>query len=665
MKSRHPRIQYWYMDPVDLVPEEYEPIIDRLAEDGTFDTLALTCHDGIDFWDYKNVPVLTDVARYAKERGIRTVLQVWPHGFHFRAGYKKEEGIALVTEHECTVRDGKVALHSVCTSARYTKSAPRLTSELLLAVAFEKTDEGVYRAGTEIDIRPLVSKQESTDDGLCLEFSLNSALPDGYTAYVLVAHYYDWADYFSEAAIRDFRELIESYRGAPLSGIVLDEFKNMPILPPWEISAFRDRYFGDHFARYYESTTGKALSRELFDMRYCPEGKDEIRIAAINRYFDVLRRSTLRMEKFIAEESKRVFGADAFAGLHNTFHNHLNKYDEIWATGCAWWDVPREYAQTDESIPFPVRMGMACTCPENLVYDMFYSKRADSYLEKAIADAPYGSRITYHDIARSNFCVNTGSEEFLKRLHPIEEKIELLNAFDPAMPKMELLVVFGFPALCNWYPNTEARSTYDINGSLDIMERTDALWKAGYLNALAPDDAILDGRITRDADGFLFSGHRFEKLLYLYPEYSHRETVRFLEEAVEAGAAVHVIGELTHDFDGVPLSSDALRRVTLGEDADIAAALSLSPCEIEGGCILEDGSAVMTDATSLLEGGYATRSFMLKGYRFEATFCGALAMRCDERGEITRLAAGNLIALSRDGISIPLENAGEDLLILK
>ena len=217
---------------------------------------------------------------------------------------------------------------------------------------------------------------------------------------------------------------------------------------------------------------------------------------------------------------------------------------------------------------------------------MYYTTNPEGYFKKAMKDAPYGCRVTYHIIRNgdSDISLNTGDPKFLEAVKPYEDKIRLLNLFDPKLPKMELLVVFGFPALCNWYPDYDARNQMDINGKLNIEDRVEELWNGGYFNALAPSDAIADGRITMKDGKFDYCGHRFEKLLYLYPQYAKPEVLSFLQNAIDQGYDVKILGELTRDFDGNPATLVFGENTVLTEESDISQGFGLTPNPIPNGC---------------------------------------------------------------------------------
>lgn len=646
--SRHPKIQYWSFNEADIRSSQYKEVIDRIKENGCFNMLCASSWT-INLWDISNKPLIRELAEYAHARGIRVPLQVFPKGFKVRTGVGVEDAAALVTEYECMADENPVIIRAVGQHVRHAHICSSLKSELLRAYAFRKCAAGKYEAGSLIDITGRAQIIYQDPESLTLSFNTEDL--NGCCIYVMVAHYYGCIDLFSDVSIQEYKALIDAYADVPLSGIVLDEYKNMSIMPPWLIDQFCERFYGKNFHRYFAEQTGNDLIQTLFEMRFCPENQDDVRIRAINQYFDIYRHSTKRVETFVAEYSEKVFGEGSFPGLHNTYHNHLQS-DEIWETCCNWWEVPRKYAQTDEDITYPIRMGMACGCRENLVYDMYYSPKREKYIEKAVRDARFGSRIHYHIIRSagdSDISLDTGNPEFLKAIKPYEDKIELINRFDPAMPDMKLLVIFGFPALCNWYPDFEARNPMGINGKLNIHDRVKALWDDGYLNALAPSDALADGRITMKEGYFDYCGHRFEKMLYLYPQYSKKDVLTFLQNAVDQGYDLKIIGDLTWDFEGNPAGITFGPDVMLTEDSDIAAQMHLTPNPIPDGAMLEDGSVVITNEESIAQDQFCTYRFGVGKFECEATFRGVLAVKLRENGSIEKMAAGNLKEFFVDG----------------
>lgn len=659
-RSRHPKIHYWFWTENTLKNNEHRRILDTVAENSDFDTVAITSQGPgfLDLWDTSYKDKLADAADYAHKLGIKLYLQLFPKGFAFEnSSVTVNDAASIAVEHEGVLdKNKKLVFTSVENWARMRKTSPAIGTELIFAVAFKKTADGFYEENSVVDVIKYAEITEKTPETLTFSFDIPSL--DGYTVYALAAHYYKVADLFSDTAVGDYKEMMDNYADVHFDGFVVDEFKNMPILPPWQMDCFRGRIYGKSFDKYFYEHTGTDLKRTMFDMRYCPDGKDEIRIAAINRYFDTFRKSTVIVETAIAEYSRKTFGKNSFAGLHNTFHNDLDG-DEIWTTCCNWWEVPRTYAQTDEDIAFPVRLGIACGCKENLIYDMYYTNEKEKFFVKCMKDAAFGGRIHYHSAGSDCFGINIGTKEFLGELKKYEDNVDLLNLFDPAMPDMSLLIVFGFPALYNWYPDHSARNAYDINGSLGILKKADKLWRSGVINALSTDDAIADGRITLDENNkFDYCNNKFDAMLYLYPQYSKSKTLGFLKHCAESGANIRVIGKIGRDFEGAPVDAKALERCTVSEDCDIVKEMGLRINDIPNGCRLADGSVVMSCYESVRYSKPQEAEFTINGKKYEVSYEGVFAMKTGRDGKIERLVSGKLDSLKENGRDILPEYRG-------
>ena len=650
-RSRHPKINYWFWFDETFENQGYLKTLDRIAAQSRFDTLTLTDR-GCGFWDPIHKEHFRTLVNHAHDIGLKIVMQLWPQGaVDTNACFiTSDEAAAIALDIETTVQDGRAVLRSLDKWTRGGEKAPAIGSELLCAYAFQKAADGFYRRGSLTDVTDRIQTVYASPERVSAVIELPEY--EGYTVFAVAAHYHRTADNFSDRALRDYKDIMDFYADVPFDGIALDEFKTLSSAASHTINKenFRGRMYGKSFARVFREQTGTELHRTLLDMRYCPEGEDEVRIAAINRYFEVWRHGPTRVEDFVCDYSRKLFGKDAFLGFHNTYHNGLTN-DEIWNTGCNWWEVKRDYAQTDENMFFPVRMGLACRAREAIVYDMYYHKDKLTFFEKCMRDAALGSRIHYHAIDDgSQWGLDTGSEAFLGEVAKYEEHAELLNLFEPTLPAMSLLCVFGFPAQLNWYPDESARAPFDVNKNLGILEKAQALWTAGYHNALAPDDAIVRGEITLDTDGrFDYCGHKFDSLLFLYPEYAKPETVAFLKQAVDANARLKVMGTLTRDFDGKAVDGSFLDKVAASDALAAAEALGAVKNDVAHGCRLADGSVVISHYESVRDDAPCTALFTLDGAQIEATFIGSFAIKTDGRGAVEKLVSGKLLSLKRDG----------------
>ena len=525
--NRHPEMVYWFWTKDTLEDRHYLQDVRDVAEKSRFNFLMMTDRTvglGSMFHDTgKMHGIFSEVVDLAHARGLKVGLQLWAEGY---PKLTKEEAVACVSEGEVLLDAAGRGQYSATNrwireggaDATTGKHEP-IASEPLKAFAFRKTADGLYEPGSLVELPAAnLTMTQSNASSVTLQINGSPKLA-GYNVYVLVAHYVQFPDLFNDEMIGHLENTLSHYRDIPFDGTALDEFGWMMIKREQpDKSPFRDRFYGQSFAKEFERQKGRPLVTELFYMRYAPGGDPSQRIRAINDYFDVLRQGPLRVERSYYDVSKKLFGPKIFAGIHDTFHNGLET-DEIWRTGLNWWRIPRTYGQSDENISLPVRMGLLLNATEPVMYDQFYSPDITSYTKKVMAEARYNGRTHYHAWNdRGRWGRDMGESNVLAVINPLEEKVRLLNQFDPAPPKLPLLIIFGMPAQLNWFPNTAGRNAWDIN-TIGIEKKAVAIWNAGYPCALVPSDLIDDGRITVDAFGCpVLNGHVFEALIYLYPQ---------------------------------------------------------------------------------------------------------------------------------------------------
>lgn len=368
--ARHPQLVYWFWHPDTLADAQYLRDIESMAEKSPYTMAVVTTREnldppgmGLDFYDFEKMhEPLAQTVRAAHKRNLKISLQVWEFWALQRVSNRTtrlrprlpiEQSLALVTEGEVVLDARGHAEYSV-TSTEGRDRQP-FHSEVLKVFAFRKTAVGSYAKNSLADITDSVKTVNADAASVTLAIDAPAHLA-GCTAYVLAAHYYDYPDLFNEVMTQTFRDLLEHYADIPFDGTALDEFGYMMLKPQRE-KPFRDRFYGHAFAAEYKRRAGIGLERALFDMRFAPEGRPEVRIRAIDRYFDVMRDGPLRVERAFYAMSKEIFGPKCFAGIHNTYHNTM-KTDDLWRVGFNWWTVPREYGQSDENWPMPKRLGL-------------------------------------------------------------------------------------------------------------------------------------------------------------------------------------------------------------------------------------------------------------------------------------------------------------------
>ena len=404
-------------------------------------------------------------------------------------------------------------------------------------------------------------------------------------------------------------------------------------------------------------------------MRFAPDGQPEVRATAINQYMSVMHNSSLHIENDMYRKAKEIFGIKTFIGVHNTFHNSLIN-DELWETGCKWWSVKRDYGQTDEETPIPTQMGIALSNPMNVLYNMYYSKDIEKFTAKALTDLRYGIRTHYHAFNDTHgYGVSLEKSEAYENINPVEDCARLLNYYNPSLPKIKLLVVFGMEALSNWYPNESDRGAYDINDKLGIEEKAVAVWKAGYTNALVPTDLILEHKLTIDTDGKpSLNGHKFDAMIFLDPQYAQEPVLKFLEDYIKKGGKLMIEGNATLDFNGKDIRSrfkSIVDKSTVKQfSIEQLSKLGITKNTFPSGCISEDGTYIFTDVASLRSGSFANTSITIDSDNYSILYKGLAALKTDKDG-VKKFTAKGFKQLTKNGKVILKLDTPKDIYLEK
>ena len=473
----------------------------------------------------------------------------------------------------------------------------------------------------------------------------------------MTQQYCSQSSMWDDVEINGFAEAMATFGDIPFDGFALDEYGNKfieRIFDQQTAHSFRGRWYSTAMAKAYTTETGNDLVKTLFDGRYAPEGKPEVRIKAINEYMEFMRKGALRVETSVFNKSREIFGKNIFSGIHNTYHNSLIN-DEIWANGIGWWSAPRAYGQTDEKTFLPTQMGIAMSHRMNAMYNQYYDAELSPVVVKAIHDLRYGIRTHYHALNdKRPLRFDLEFPEAIDSINKIENCARLLNKFNPSLPDVKLLVIFGMEALSNWYPNYADRGLYDINDKLGIENKAVEIWNAGYLNALVPSDLIVNNTLTIGKDGKpVMNGHKFDAVLFLNPQYAREPVLKFLEAYQKQGGKLMIEGKADRDFKGNLISARFKsiydKATVVGYNINQLSKLGLTKNFLPDGCKNEDGSYVFTDLNSLRTDQPASFSVSINGDRYVGEYKGIAIISADKKTGIKKFAAAGCKSLSRNG----------------
>ena len=649
--ENHPEIGYWFISPSLLPGDNYLVHLDTIAQKCPYTLLFLTARDGANFYDYERMhPVFQKIVSVAHKKGLKVGLQLW--------GNYKDTSIAgsqkMIIENEVLLDQSGNAGFTV--KAKYVRFPDRLLhSDLFRVYAFRKTSEGFYDPATLKDITSQCEASTPDKETVLVRIKGGPSVK-GLTACIMTQQTCSQSSMWGEVEINGFAEAMKAYSDIPFDGFALDEYGNKYVAREAELKGdvFRGRWYSPAMAEAFRKATGHSLEQTLFDARYAPAGKPGVRISAINAYMDFMRKGALRVETAVHLKSKEIFGKDIFNGIHNTYHNSLVN-DEIWANGIGWWDAPRAYGQTDEKTPTPTQMGIAMAHQKNAMYNQFYDANLEPVLIKAFSDLRWGIRTHYHALNdKRPLRFDLEFPEAIAGIGKIENCARLLNKFNPSLPKINLLVIFGMDALCNWYPNESDRGIYDINDKMRVEEKGVEIWNAGYLNAVVPSDLIASNKLKIRKDGKPeMNGHTFDAVLFLNPQYAKEPVLKFMEEYEAKGGKLMIEGTADHDFRANYITkrfkaiSD--KATVKGYSIEALPILGLSKNLLPDGCKNEDGSYVFTDRTSLITDAMATFSATIDGDLYSGSYKGIALLAADKKRGIYKLAATGLKELSRNG----------------
>ena len=651
--SNYPQIAYWFLTPEILENGKYLDFLDNMAKTNPFDLIFLDARNGPSLGDVEKMhPILEQIVSRAHEKNMKVGYRAHVSGDNQVQEVNSERFIA---EAETTLdKSGK---GSCSLNANKVRSRNSFKKEIFKIYAFKKTGTGFFDPAS---CRTITDFSFTVKDQTVLVTMNAGKELSGYTAYVMAEFYFNRISNHSAEAAEGVKRFIRLYADIPFDGVMLDEYGNAQIMPPWQMmfktGSFRLRSYSLPMAKELEKRSGEPAVQTLFSMRYAPAGKPEIRVKAINTYMNLMREGPMHVEEAMYQTGKKVYGNNCFIAAHNTFHNSLIN-DEIWATGVKWWSIPREFGFTDEKTPTPTQMGIAMSYPAKAMYNMYYDANIKRFTRKTLTDLRYGIRTFYHAFNDRQWGMGLELPEAVAAINPVENCARLMNRFNPSLPEIKLLVIFGNEALQNWYPEKSDRGRYDINDRLHIEEKAKKLWKAGYLNALVPTDLIASGKLKLNGDHQpVLSGHKYDAVLFLYPQYAKESTLRFLEEYVGNGGKLMMEGTADRDFEGNDITG-RMEKIYAGSTETKFSVRKISNLGIKknaiaGGCKNEDGSFVFTNIRSLRKNRSVTSEIKIDKDLFSVEYTGFSAISVVQEKGLEKLAGAGFMELKKNGDTI-------------
>lgn len=670
-----PVIGVWNMRESELEPEGYKSTLDQAGDQSPFNLLI----PFLRFADKEITDeVIHDAVKGAAEYGLEKNIVLAPDldvrnaRRAFQRKYPDELQQLLRLREVGLSTDGRVetsltTIHNLSDhySGGRIPKYDALRSYLLRVYAYRQTDEGILPGSME-DITVACSLAYSSEDSV----RINLPPADGSRTHacVMVAFTLFYPDIFAPHLMEFQRDLIRQYADVPLAGACKDEWGFPPYFPRYAEEGTVDFWYSEHRDRAYrEKTEGRDLLEDCLLMALGMAGKDLERQVAINQFREMSLQRNVALEADFYDAVKEAFGPLAAVTVHPTWWPYPDQ-QEMRKNGLDWWAVKRDWAQTDEIVPFGARTALSKKWGSPIWYNMYYT---NGFPDQMWSSALGGGRLDWLSFQRM----------YDPELMRGQTRIRLLNTISQSPVDCQVAIIFGHPGAMNW-----AGPHFDDVG----MPLLNLFWNTGYPADLIPTSEIENGSLKLDGEGWICYGQqRYAAVVLYHPELDKRTTSEFFLKAIDSRTALFRVGEWTTDFDGKVVDAgnmlpgsmtvaDDYREAYLKvmetlresgirpqtpatEDLDETYYTLRDFHEVSkfppttGFCRLIDGTVIHVAGTHDISGDPIRKEFMVNGFPVFVDAMGMAAVRLDEAGEIRALAAGSLKSFRSGDFEIHLD----------
>jgi hypothetical protein len=537
-----------------MTEEEFEPggwreFIDLAADHSPFTLLTTSIRaPGIEVTDPAVRDIIGEAAEYARSRGIGIVMDL-----DVRLARRTfEEAHPDQLQEMLRIRElpqgavDTLRLQPEPLSDHYTfRTTPYVCrgSRLVGALRYRTEGESIVPGSVE-EITPECEVLEQSAEAL----EVRVPREQGTRACVLAAFRHFTPDAFSPEIIPFQRAIIEGYSDLPLAGVCKDEWGFPPCFDG--NPAHDDYWYSEAMDDEYRRRTGQGLA-ETVPLLWRPHaGIEDERAGAINDFSRMVLDRHVEIETAFYEDTKAVFGEEAFVGTHATWYPQPD-VREMKKNGLSWWAAPRDYAQTDEITPYCCRTALSKKWGGPW-YNMFYAPTLDPYGREVTAAAHAGGRVNFHPPYPRDDWTDARRGIFTEPVLDAMCLHRLLGFITTAPLDCPSAVVFGHEAAMNW-----TLSTWGDAG----QALAEHLWLERIGADLIPTTEIESGSLFVDGDGKARYGpQQYDRIYLLRPQFCGPQVRRFVEKAERAGGTrVTQMGDWTRGPDGRPLPPGQVR----------------------------------------------------------------------------------------------------------
>ncbi|MCE5198331.1 MAG: hypothetical protein ABFD54_13480 [Armatimonadota bacterium] len=673
------QILYWKWDDSDFDNETYISKIDDIASRSAFDTLLVSftwCNPKLNEKAGHDAIVAVADRLHSHDMKFLFDIDVRPVRSDFLSRYPNRR-LGMVNAIEVDLDNTGHASGMAATSpsgdhyGEYCPANPRL----LRAYTYSLGDGG-YVTSSLTDITNLCSLDETASNQVEVRFDCGHEYA-GKKALSFVVFDYSYPDIFCDELESFHQELLNMYADVHLDGVTIDEWGAFP-QPNFDFAqAWRKPWYSESFANSYKAITGRDLILDFFNILLPPAGDPAAQLRAINGYYDVFRQRNIDIEQLFYDSVKRIWGPDAFVGVHPTWYaiDKVANTPEIWKNALDWWDVKRDYGQTDELVTYAVRTALAHKCGGAVFYNMWYGMgvtEASNFWAEAWENLRWGGRthtLSYECKAETNVVLELAKPGLLESVSDIEELVALANLFQRTAVKSNVAVIMGYPAMVNWTLNVRDGKTWDMNSNVlcDGFRIAEDLFQDGWICDLIPSYEIYDKDLQIKDGNLTYGTESYDAVVFVQPEFSKTSTLQFLDDLTSSRLPLIILGNCRENWNGVD-ASDWFNKITAHADMSLSDVdsssvinklreLGIAQNDVRNGSRFQDGSVIICNQGPVHRGHSLTiNGVLVDGHRVDAVCEDAFGIALGDDGGIERLFAGNLSEVRIDG-QIALKSA--------
>ncbi len=680
-----PVLGCWFWREEQLEPSGYQKYLDRVSKHSPYNLLTTTfriSEKEITDPGFHNQIKLA--AQYAMQKGIPLVVdldvRLARRAFEEKYPDELQEMLILQEVGFSGIDTAETVVYSQDLTDHYTGRTTHyipLDGSLLRVYSYNRTPDGIELHSLK-DITSDCNLVSCSKDSVRVHIPRNEKATQSH-ACVMVSFTHLAPDVFAPHLIAFQRELIHQYADVPLAGVCKDEW-GFP--PCYDGNPEKNQFwYSKHRAlAYSERTGGRELLEDCLMMYLGIKGKENERRMAINHFMEMSWQRNSELEDDFYKAVKEIIGPLAVVATHPTWwpYPDLNEYKK---NGLDWWASTRDWAQTDEHTPFPVRTALAKKWGSPVWYNMYYADNKHDYETSIWSHALAGGRINYHRIypSRENdLGLNEQLELLRGDLMRAESRIRMLNYISKSALDCPVAIIFGHACTMNW-----AGPAYDDVG----MDLADSLWRAGIPADLIPTSEIEKGNLQIDEDGWISYGEqRYAAVVLYHPEFAKGSIAEFFMRASKGNTGLFRVGEWTQDFDGKPFKGNKALPETMMAEDDIAFILQgihrvlhknsiaaqtpatgtlkysthiFSAPPTTGFCRLIDGTVIQVAGTKNVKGDPIQSDMLIQNHMVSFDAIGVAAVRLDEEGQVQALVAGGLKSFKAGDLEILLDERAD------